>query len=203
MEDEHSFPTRRSIRLKGVDYSQPGIYFATICAYSHRSLFGEIKEGQVCLSKIGRIVEECWLEIPCHFLGVELHSHVVMPNHVHGVLAILPRARRAVPLRDERSGERVFGKPLAGSLPTIIGSFKSAVTKRAGAIVGSTSGRIWQRGYYERVVRAPGEYAKIIRYIGWGESAYLGSRRRESPPDRDIPTEIPRKDGVGARHAVP
>jgi putative transposase len=60
----------------------------------------------------------------------------------------------------------VFGKPLAGSLPTIIGSFKSAVTKRAGAMVRSTSGRIWQRGYYERVVGTPSEYAKISRYIG-------------------------------------
>jgi hypothetical protein len=79
---------RRSIRLKGYDYSQLGAYFVTICAHDRACLFGEVVNSQIQLNEAGRFVEQCWLEIPLHFPQVELDGYAVMPNHVHGIIVI-------------------------------------------------------------------------------------------------------------------
>ena len=79
---------RRSIRLKGYDYSEPGSYFVTICARDSQSLFGRISNGEMRLNDAGRMVDECWREIPVHFPRVELDKYVVMPDHVHGIIGI-------------------------------------------------------------------------------------------------------------------
>jgi putative transposase len=79
---------RRSIRLKGHDYSQAGMYFVTLCAKGRQAVLGEVIENEVVLSEIGKVVVECWLEIPSHFPNVELDQFVVMPNHVHGIVII-------------------------------------------------------------------------------------------------------------------
>jgi len=87
---------RRSIRLKVYDYTQPGGYFVTIVTY-HRDLsFGEIVNEEMILNNYGRIVDECWCSIPEHFHNVELGNHVVMPNHVHGIGAIVRSFKSAV-----------------------------------------------------------------------------------------------------------
>ncbi|OGR05613.1 MAG: hypothetical protein A2511_01970 [Deltaproteobacteria bacterium RIFOXYD12_FULL_50_9] len=114
---------RRSIRLHGYNYSQNGAYFVTICAQNRECLFGEIVDGEMWLNDAGRVVQKCWDDILVHFPYVEMDECVVMPNHVHGIIAIVG-ARHAVPLQ---TGQ--FDKPVAGSIPTIIRSFKSAVTK--------------------------------------------------------------------------
>ena len=80
---------RRSIRLRHYDYAGSGAYFVTVCSYRQTCLFGEIREHQMILSGIGRIVRRCWLTIPEHFPHVELDQYVVMPNHVHGILRIV------------------------------------------------------------------------------------------------------------------
>ena len=86
-----------------MDYSQPGAYFVTICTFQKQSIFGTVENGRVRLSPIGEIARGCWVDIPHHFPGVDVSTFVVMPNHMHGILAIEERARRAVPLRnDER-----------------------------------------------------------------------------------------------------
>lgn len=79
---------RKSIRLKGYDYSQPGAYFLTLVVYQHDCLFGEIQDANMFLNDLGKIADECWRAIPDHFPFVELGAHVVMPNHVHGVIVI-------------------------------------------------------------------------------------------------------------------
>jgi len=90
---------RRSIRLKGYDYSQAGLYFITICTHNRKCLFGKIVGVENSLQKIesppkmilndaGKIANECWLEIPKHFPNVVLHEHVVMPNHIHGIIEL-------------------------------------------------------------------------------------------------------------------
>ncbi len=76
---------RRSIRLKGYDYSQNGLYFITICTYNRECLFGEIINKIMILNDFGKMANECWLKIPAHFPDTVLHEHVVMPNHVHGL----------------------------------------------------------------------------------------------------------------------
>jgi putative transposase len=77
---------RRSIRLKGYDYAQAGLYFITICVKNRQCLFGGIKNGELILNDAGKIAENCWLEIPQHFPNVELHEFIIMPNHIHGII---------------------------------------------------------------------------------------------------------------------
>ena len=155
---------RKSIRLQYMDYSQPGAYFVTICAFLKHCLFGRVESGRMDLSPIGEIVRACWVDIPNHFPGVKADTFVVMPNHVHGILAIEERARRAVPLRD---GERfeAFRKAVPGSVPTIVRNYKAAVTKLVRDTTGNRAMQVWQSNYFERVLRNGEELANASRYI--------------------------------------
>ena len=89
---------RRSIRMPGYDYAQPGAYFVTVCTHQQELLFGEVVGEAMVLNDAGRIVETCWYETPDHFQSVELDAFVIMPNHVHGVVMIVG-ARHASPLQ--------------------------------------------------------------------------------------------------------
>jgi len=77
---------RRSIRLKGYDYSQNGAYFVTICTHNRECLFGKIVDGEMCINEWGKIAKRCWLEIPQHYPNVSLDEFVIMPNHIYGIL---------------------------------------------------------------------------------------------------------------------
>jgi REP element-mobilizing transposase RayT len=125
---------RRSIRLKGYDYAGPGWYYLTICTFEREFLFGDIVEDQMRPSMIGAIAQECWNEIPQHFAHAALDVSVVMPNHLHGIIIIGGEvgARHGVPVQSPRHAA-AFGKPVPGSLATMVGLFKQAVTKRVGA----------------------------------------------------------------------
>ena len=79
---------RRSIRLKGFDYSQPGVYFITNCIQNRECLLGEIVDNQMVLNEFGKIVDNNWQMIPKHFSQVELDEYIIMPNHMHGVIII-------------------------------------------------------------------------------------------------------------------
>ena len=85
---------RRSIRLKGYDYSQAGLYFITICCHDRLCLFGEIvgaennESSKIALNDAGKIANQCWMEIPKHFPNSVLHKHIIMPNHVHGIIEL-------------------------------------------------------------------------------------------------------------------
>ena len=168
---------RRSIRLKEYDYCvggfvpsaryaagtkpaarQPGAYFVTIATFQRDGLFGQIANEEMQLNEFGRIAGECWCAIPEHFANVELGTYVIMPNHVHGIIIIHENglfqpvgAQHAAPLRKPNV------KP--GSLGAIIRSFKSAVTRNIG------QKNIWQRNYYEHMIRNEKEWDKIHRYI--------------------------------------
>ena len=85
---ESGMQYRKSIRLKGYDYSSAGAYFVTVCTHERECLFGDIEDQDMILSQIGKIVESCWQEIPPHFEHVDLDYFVVMPNHLHGILMI-------------------------------------------------------------------------------------------------------------------
>ncbi|MFJ1261191.1 transposase [Capnocytophaga canis] len=84
--DKHK---RRSIRLKGYDYSREGLYFITICCQNRAHYFGEIINEEMQLNEIGEIAQKCWRDIPNHFKNVLLHTFVVMPNHIHGIIEIV------------------------------------------------------------------------------------------------------------------
>ena len=153
---------RRSLRLEDYGYDQPGGYFITICTFGRENLFGEIQEGAIRLNRYGEIARGCFKAIAKHFDNAVVDEFVVMPNHVHGIVVIINvGARHAVPLR---SLER-FGKPVATSLPTIVRSFKSATTKRINDLRQTPGAPVWQRNYYEHVIRNEQSLHRIREYI--------------------------------------
>jgi len=151
---------RRSIRLKIYDYSQAGAYFVTIVARGRRCEFGEIVDGTMRLNHHGSVLTQCWECLPEHFQNVQTDAFVVMPNHIHGIVMV--GARHAVPLHAER--ER-FAKTVAASLPTIIRSFKSACSKYINEFRPGHSGPVWQRNYFEHVIRSEDSLKRIRQYI--------------------------------------
>src|SRR5437773_1289242 len=111
---------RRSIRLQEYDYSQPGMYFVTISVEGRTCLFGEVVRGKMILDQVGQIVKEEWLRTPVLRSSVTLDEFIVMPNHFHTVVTIVSEGRgtaHRAPTTEQ------FGKPVSGSLPTIIRSF--------------------------------------------------------------------------------
>lgn len=146
---------RISIRLKGYDYSRQGLYFITLCTKEREHLFGRLRNGVVGLSNIGCFVQQCWQDIPKHFPNVVLHAFVIMPDHIHGIIEIVGAnvvgANNHSPLRIRPNGT-------SRTLGSIIRGFKIGVTRLAGFSV-------WQRNYYEHIVRSANEYERIVEYI--------------------------------------
>ena len=153
---------RHSIRLRDYDYTQAGAYFVTICSWSRECLFGDVIDGKIQFNEYGQIVQECWDAIPEHFIGIKLENHIVMPNHVHLIILIVENGRG---MACHAPTDRQFGKPISNSLSTIIGSFKSAVTKRINQIRNTPNVPVWQRNYYEHIIRNEDELNRIQEYI--------------------------------------
>jgi putative transposase len=169
---------RRSIRLPGWDYTQAGAYFVTLCTFQAECLFGQVVNGAIALNEYGQIVEEEWNNTGQLRPYVTLDTHVVMPNHFHAIIwiaeddagrgtpkASIVTARRAPTMARRAPTQRQFGQPLARSLPTIIGAFKSAVTRRINQQRGTPGDQVWQRNYYEHIVRSERALDAIQRYI--------------------------------------
>lgn len=153
---------RRSIRLRNVDYRRPGAYFVTICTHERAPLLGSVINKRMRLSPAGKIVQRCWLMIPQHFPNVVLDEFVVMPDHMHGVIVIRPDVSSS-PRCPGNELPRRIGRALKGSLATIIGVFKSYATKRIMTTVGIR--RIWQRNYYESIIRNREHLDAVRKYI--------------------------------------
>jgi REP element-mobilizing transposase RayT len=166
-------PRRRSIRLKGYDYSEAGAYFVTICTQDRLCLVGEMGDDAMRLNDAGQMVASLWDGLPARFPGIELDAFVMMPNHVHGII-VLPdhgAATRAAPTDD--INESVVGAPLVGariSLGDLVGAFKS--TSTVAYIRGVEAKgwprfgrRLWQRNYYEHVIRDEAALNRLRRYI--------------------------------------
>lgn len=158
---------RRSIRLKGYDYSQPGAYFITICTHERISLFGETKNGFMELNELGEVIRTEWLKTATIRPNFTLDEWIIMPNHLHGIIVInngrgtLPRA----PGTQQRAPTERFGKPVSNSIPTIIRSFKSSSTKRINEERNLPFAPVWQRNYYEHVIRNENSLCRIREYI--------------------------------------
>jgi len=148
--------TRRSIRLKEFDYSQPGGYFVTIVTHHRRCLFGEVVDGIVQLSEAGRIVNEMWRGLSERFANASADLFVVMPNHVHGIVTV-----GAQLIGPDGGGEGAMNR--AATLGQMIRAVKAASTHR---IRQSTDLEIvWQRNYYEHVIRDEESLNRIRQYI--------------------------------------
>ena len=170
---------RRSIRLRNYDYSQPGAYFVTICTYQKQSWFGEIKNRQIYLNQLGKIVADEWLKTCKIRPNFKLDEWVIMPNHFHGIVIIndysgddqslgardapLDLGARDAPLDLGARDAPLQQKP--NSLSSCIAGFKSAVTKRINLLRQNTDTPIWQRNYYESILRDEKYLAVVREYI--------------------------------------
>lgn len=151
---------RRSIRLQGYDYSQNGAYFVTICAQNRECLFGEIKSGKMLLNKYGLIVHNEWGRTGEIRGNITLDEFVVMPNHIHGIIIINGRGTMHRAPTVER-----FGKPTSNTIPTIIRGYKSSVTTQINISRSSPSQQVWQRNYYEHIIRNDEDLNRIREYV--------------------------------------
>ena len=165
---------RRSIRLKGYDYTQAGAYFVTVCAHGRECLFGEVAEGEMRLNDYGRIVASTWEWLAEQYPYVELDEWVVMPNHVHGIVVMVDDTGRGESPTDEdvlstrRGGSRpapTADKPKRKPLGQLIGSFKTVSAKRINQMRAAPGAPVWQRNYYERIVRNERALNAIRQYI--------------------------------------
>jgi putative transposase len=160
---------RRSIRLKGYDYSQAGAYFVTIVAFQRECFFGEIVGGEMKLNQYGDIVQKRWDDIPIHFPNVETWAFVVMPNHIHGIILITDR-RGTVPVPDDNQGENTqqCGETPPLRMPTlgqIVAYFKYQSTKEMNVLGDGVITKFWQRNYYEHIIRKEKEMDNVWKYI--------------------------------------
>jgi putative transposase len=147
---------RRSIRLRGYDYAQPAAYFVTVCTRNHTCLFGHVVNGEMHLNEAGEMVRSVWDRLRGRFPSVEPDAFVVMPNHVHGIIAFVG-AGLALP----------EDKSAASSAPTladVVRAFKSLSAIQVNRRL-MRSGSLWLRNYYEHVVRNEQELTAIREYI--------------------------------------
>lgn len=154
------------------DYTEAGLYFVTICVKDKaQAIFGKIENNVVSLNNTGKIAERCWLEIPQHFKNVVLHEYVIMPNHIHGIIELVgannyspengSRKNTAKNIKTEANiaGEKCFAPAgTSRTVGSIVRGFKIGVTKQIGY-------SIWQRNYFEHIVRSTDDYIRISTYI--------------------------------------
>ncbi len=152
MPDESALPDRQSIRLKGFDYSSRGCYFVTMYTAQKRCLFGVVADSRTAPNKAGWAVIECWNDLPNHYADVHLDSFVLMPNHVHAIVVLT---------RPPWAGL----KPVATRLPEVVRGFKTFSAKRINQLRGGAGQPVWQRGYYEHIMRTPSAHERIREYI--------------------------------------
>ena len=199
---------RRSIRLKGYDYSQAGAYFITLCTHNREHLFGEVVGGNMILNEYGKVASNEWFKTPEIRPHVALDVFVIMPNHLHGIIIINGRGESHSPNNADPSNTDNIGElhspnnadpsntdnigelhlpgldlpgntnqshsinkgecdsPLRSPSNTIgamVRGYKSAVTKKINLL--RPGGVIWQRNYYEHVIRNEQAYQTISEYI--------------------------------------
>ena len=156
---------RRSIRLKGHDYTQPGAYFVTICTYQRQTLLGEIVDGAMVLNACGEIARDEWFKTAQIRDNVQLHEDefVVMPNHLHGIIWIDKPVGATGPVAPTKND--FLPGPKSGSIGAIIGQYKTVTTRRINQTLDSPGAPIWQRNYYEHIIRSDGELNAIRQYV--------------------------------------
>ena len=178
---------RKNIRLKGYDYSKPGLYFITICCQGREMLFGKIENNKMILNEYGKIVEQEWLKTPKIRNNVKLHEFTVMPNHFHAIVQITHRILDKsdngfhvgsycnTTLQKNGNTNQQNENPLPGqpdnkrspsnTLGAIVRGFESAVTKQINVLRNTPGESVWQRNFHDHIICNKTEYYKIKNYI--------------------------------------
>lgn len=202
---------RRSIRLKDYDYSQEGAYYLTIVAQKRECLFGDVANAEMILYDAGEMLQRQWLALPERFANMELDEFVIMPNHFHGIVVITDKMGRATPGRAPTRGAPTtptrdsdsVGATLVVAqndrpdpvLGEIIGAWKSITTDEYIRGVHELNwqpfdGKLWQRNYYEHIIRNERDLNRIREYItanpaNWNEDAE-NPKNIEMKPTRSL-----------------
>jgi len=160
---------RRSMRLKGYDYSLPGAYFITLVTYHREYLFGEMVGGEMRLNRNGNIVERVWTNLPNHYPQITLEAFVVMPNHVHGIVIIHEGdddyGRGGSETRPYEWGAIKRDRMMCHGLPEIVRAFKSFSARRINQLQHMQGVAIWQRSFYDHIIRGDQDLQNIWEYI--------------------------------------
>ncbi len=187
---------RRSIRLRDYDYSQEGAYFVTMCTQNRECLFGDVVDEEMALNDAGKMIKTVWDEIPQFYCGIETDELIIMPNHIHGIIIIVGAGPRACPDRhracpDDVSQPNQTGQPQGVaptlSLPDVVHRYKTMTTKRYTDCVKQDHwppfpGKLWQRNYYDHIIRNEKKLNKIREYIthnplNWEMDVYFKNRQ--------------------------
>jgi REP-associated tyrosine transposase len=162
---------RHSIRRQDYDYARAGAYFVTICTENHHHLFGEIIDNEMILNEFGEIVRSEWEKSEKIRDEIKLHKYIVMPNHFHAIVEIInPNGR------GERPFARTFAFPKSKKCPespmmmpksvgSLMAGYKSSVTAKINTIRKSAGKILWQRNYWDHIIRNADEYSRISQYI--------------------------------------
>ncbi len=166
---------RRSIRLQGYDYSSAGLYFVTICTKDRECLFGNIENGKMGLNEAGEMLQMVWYDLPTRFgnMAINKNEFIVMPNHIHGLITLSCRGEACLrPQTSVNQGDhkdRPYGT-LPHSLGRILQAFKSITTHKyiqgvRHSFWPSFPRKLWQRNYWEHIIRDQSQLATIREYI--------------------------------------
>ena len=162
--------------MRGYDYTGSGGYFITICTMNREHLFGQVLDGEMRLNDFGNIVSQEWTRAAEVRKEITLDEFVVMPNHIHGIIIInnndisthfrdpIGATRRVAPTTNEITPPTIANGPIPRSIGAVIGQFKSITTKRINALREFRSA-VWQRDYYEHVIRDYNDLNRIREYI--------------------------------------
>ncbi|MFQ5798323.1 MAG: transposase [Bacteroidota bacterium] len=153
---------RRSIRLQDYDYSSAGGYFVTICTKNREHLFGEIVDGTMHMIPVAHLVQECWDDLAKHHRNIDLDAFLIMPNHIHGIVLILDAWVGAI---HESPLLTSFLERRRMLLPRIVGRFKMRSAKRINELRRTPGDAVWQRNYFEHIIRDERSLNKIREYI--------------------------------------
>lgn len=155
--DSLPLPIRHSIRMKDYDYGLEGFYFVTIVCKNRKCILGEIQDGKMILNEYGKIVQEQWENTSNVRPNVNTHGFVVMPNHFHAIVEIVSKR---MPSADNSTNVSLDPMPPSPSqtLGSIIRGFK-------GAVSGKIGDSIWQRNYYDHIIRNQRDFDLVSEYI--------------------------------------
>jgi REP element-mobilizing transposase RayT len=171
---------RRSPRLAGFDYSQPGLYFVTVCTWAREPLLGHIVASEVQLSQAGRAALEAWAALPLRFPAVDLDAFVFMPNHIHGILVL--------------GGDSDLSPDVARpNLAAVMRTFKSVSGIQGNRALERTNQPFWQRSYHDRIVRNARDLTLIRQYVAENPARWKSDVDNPSPTD---PTRPPTTESL-------
>jgi len=169
-------PVRVNLRLRSHDYSSVGAYFVTVCTAQRRPLFGSIYSTGMILTAMGAAVNDAWHDLPAHHWPIELDEFIIMPDHIHGIIVFSDPGRGdlADTLPIDWTGRSTLG--------SVVGGFKSSAARRIRRLSGVHRGPVWQRGYYDRIIRSDTALDRVRRYIAMNPPRAIERMRASGTP---------------------